>query len=148
MTVHEILDKMEYLIHNSKSVPFTRNKAVDEAALLSLIDELNQSLPADIKQARWTLEEQERLLQEAQREAARITAGAAQRADQLIQSHELLKQAQLKGDAIVREAEQRAQEIRKAADAYAADVMEHLEGQLMRIVATVKKGLETLRRGT
>lgn len=146
MTVHEILDRMEFLIHNSKGVPFTRHKAIDEAALLALIDELHQSLPGDIKEARWTVEERERLLQEAQREASRINTSAAQRADQLLQDHTLVQQARARAEALVREAEQRAAEIRKAADQYAAEVMERLESQLMRAVATVKKGLEALKK--
>ncbi len=146
MNVHEILDRMEFLIHNSKGVPFTRHKAIDEAALLALIDELHQSLPGDIKEARWTVEERERLLQEAQREASRINTSAAQRADQMVQEHALVRQAQARAEALVREAEQHAAQIRKAADEYVAEVMEKLEGQLMRAVATVKKGLETLRK--
>ncbi len=146
MNVHEILDRMEFLTHNSKGVPFTRHKAIDEAALLALIDELHQSLPGDIKEARWTVEERERLLQEAQREASRINTSAAQRADQMVQEHALVRQAQARAEALVREAEQHAAQIRKAADEYVAEVMEKLEGQLMRAVATVKKGLETLRK--
>ncbi len=146
MNVHEILDRMEYLVHNSRQVPLTKQKVIDEAALLALIDELHQSLPADIREARWTVEERERLLQEAQREASRIGSAAAQRADKMLQTHELVQQAQARAQAMVREAEQRALQIRKAADDYAAEVMEKLEGQLMRIVATVKKGLEALKK--
>ena len=38
-----------------------------------------------------------------------------------------------------------AEETRRAADRYASDVMQSLEAQLLRTVATVKKGVEALR---
>lgn len=146
MTVHEILDKMEFLVHNAKKVPFTSHKAIDETALLALIDELHQNLPADIKQARWTLEEQERLIQEAQREAGRINTVAAQRADDMVQKHELVKHAQSRAEAIVKEAEHKAAAMRKSAEDYAVEQLQQLETQLLRAVATIKKGIETLKK--
>jgi hypothetical protein len=39
----------------------------------------------------------------------------------------------------------RAEETRRAADRYAWEVMQNLETQLLRTVATVKKGVEALR---
>jgi hypothetical protein len=46
---------------------------------------------------------------------------------------------------MLREASLKAEETRRAADRYAWDVMQSLETQLLRTVATVKKGVEALR---
>ena len=46
---------------------------------------------------------------------------------------------------MLKEATAKAEETRRAADRYASEVMQNLESQLLRTVATVKKGVEALR---
>ena len=53
--------------------------------------------------------------------------------------------AEKRAETILRDALFRAEEVRRAADRYAWDVMQSLEAQLLRTVATVKKGVEALR---
>ena len=48
--------------------------------------------------------------------------------------------------ALIRESQQRADEQKRAADDYAADVMQQLESHLVKTVATVRKAQETLRK--
>ncbi len=146
MNVHDAIDRLEYLVVHSRRIPLTRTVAIDEEEALELIDTLRLSLPDDVKQARWTLQEQQRLLLEAQAEAGRITAQASDRAVAMIGQHELVKRAERQAEALLRETTQRAEETRRAADAYAFEVMQQLEAQLLKTAATVKKGIETLRR--
>jgi len=146
MNLHDVIDRLEYLIAHSRRIPLTRTVAVDEEEALELIDNLRLSLPEEVKQARWTVQEQQRLLLEAQAEAARLTSQASDRALALIGQHELVKRAERQAETMLREATQRADEIRRSADQYAFEVMQQLEAQLLRTAATVKKGIETLRK--
>jgi len=118
---------------------------VDQEEVLACIDELRLSLPDEIKQARWTLQEQQRLLSEAQAEAARTVSKAGERAQTMIGQHDLVKRAEKQAEAMLKEATAKAEETRRAADRYASEVMQNLESQLLRTVATVKKGVEALR---
>jgi vacuolar-type H+-ATPase subunit H len=145
MNIHEAVDRLEYLIAHSRQIPLTRTVVVDQEEVLACIDELRLSLPDEIKQARWTLQEQQRLLSEAQAEAARTITKASERAQTMMGQQELSKRAEKQAEAILREASARADEVKKAADRYAWDVMQSLEAQLLRTVATVKKGVEALR---
>jgi hypothetical protein len=63
----------------------------------------------------------------------------------MIGQHELVKRAEKQAEAMLKEAAAKAEETRRAADRYAWDVMQSLETQLLRTVATVKKGVEALR---
>jgi cell division septum initiation protein DivIVA len=63
----------------------------------------------------------------------------------MIGQHDLVKRAEKQAEAMLREASLKAEETRRAADRYAGDVMQSLETQLLRTVATVKKGVEALR---
>jgi vacuolar-type H+-ATPase subunit H len=145
MNIHEAIDRLEYLIAHSRQIPLTRTVVVDQEEVLACIDDLRLSLPDEIKQARWTLQEQQRLLSEAQAEAARTVSKAGERAQTMIGQHDLVKRAEKQAEAMLREASLKAEETRRAADRYAWDVMQSLETQLLRTVATVKKGVEALR---
>ncbi|MHB8508747.1 MAG: hypothetical protein ACYDGR_08890 [Candidatus Dormibacteria bacterium] len=145
-SIVELIDHLEYLVHRAQRVPFTHNVMIDEDEILDLLDQIHVNLPEEIKQARTVLAEQDRLLSEAQQEAARISQTAAQKADTMLQEHELTRRAETHGQALVREAHSRADEQKRAADDYAADVMQQLEAHLVRTVATVRKAQETLKR--
>jgi len=145
MNIHEAIDRLEYLIGHSRQIPLTRTVVVDQEEVLACIDELRLSLPDEIKQARWTLQEQQRLLSEAQAEAARTVSKAGERAQTMIGQHDLVKRAEKQADAMLKEATTKAEETRRAADRYASEVMQNLESQLLRTIATVKKGVEALR---
>ena len=145
MNIHEAIDRLEYLIGHSRQIPLTRTVVVDQEEVLAGIDDLRLSLPDEIKQARWTLQEQQRLLSEAQAEAARTVSKAGERALTMIGQHDLVKRAEKQAESVLKDAGLRAEETRRAADRYAWEVMQNLETQLLRTVATVKKGVEALR---
>jgi len=147
MNIHEAIDRLEYLIAHSRQIPLTRTVVIDQEEALACVDDLRLSLPDEIKQARWTLQEQQRLLSEAQSEAARTVSKAGERAQTMIAQQELVKRAEKQAEAMLKEAAQKAEETRRSADRYAWDVMQSLEAQLLRTVATVKKGVEALRVG-
>ena len=78
--VEEILDRFEYLMHHARHVPLSNQLMLDEDEVMELIDQLRFNLPEEINQARWTVQEQQRLISEAHAEAARIMARAGERA--------------------------------------------------------------------
>ena len=145
-SIVELIDHLEYLVHRAQRVPFTHNVMIDEDEILDLLDQIHVNLPEEIKQARGILEEGEKRIAEAQQEAARISQTAAQKAEEMMRDHEVTRKAEGHGKALVREAQQKAEEQRRQADEYAADVMQQLESHLVRTVATVRKAQETLRK--
>lgn len=145
MNIHEAIDRLEYLVAHSRQIPLTRTAVIDQEEALACIDDLRLSLPDEVKQARWTLQEQQRLLSEAQAEAARIVNKASERAQTMMGQQELLKRAEKQAETMLKEAAAKAEETKRAADKYAWDVMQNLEGQLLRTITTVKKGVEALR---
>lgn len=146
MNIQEAIDRMEYLVSHSRQIPLTRTVVIDQEEALELIDNLRLCLPDELKQARWTLQEQQRLLSEAQAEAARMVSQAGERAQTMIGQQELVKRAEKQAEGVLKEATARADEVRRAADAYVFEVMQSLESQLLKTVATVRKGVEALRQ--
>jgi vacuolar-type H+-ATPase subunit H len=145
MNIHEAIDRLEYLIAHSRQIPLTRTVVIDQEEALTCIDDLRLSLPDEIKQARWTLQEQQRLLSEAQAEAARMVSKASERAQTMIGQAELMKRAEKQAETVLKDAAAKAEETRRAADRYAWETMQSLESQLLRTITTVRKGVEALR---
>jgi vacuolar-type H+-ATPase subunit H len=117
---------------------------VDEDEVMDLIDQLRFNLPEEIKQANWTVQEQQRLISEAHAEAARIMARANERAEETVGDHEILRRAERQATQTVRDAQAKSEQIIREAEAYALEQLKQLEAHLSRTLATVKRGVEAL----
>jgi len=154
-TVIDLVDQLEEVVSTGRRVPFTAGVVVNEDEVLELIDRTRLALPDELTQARHLLEDQRRVLidadQEAERiltraetEAARLVDEAHARAGVMVGDHEIAEQARLHAATVLADAEERAARTCAEADAYARDVMVRLEDQLMRAATTVRKGIEAL----
>src|SRR2546423_15464857 len=92
---------------------------VDEDEIMDLIDQLRFNLPEEMKQANWTVQEQQRLIAEAHAEATRIMSKANERAETAITEHEVLRRAARQPQQPLGEGQSRAAEIEREAGAYA-----------------------------
>jgi vacuolar-type H+-ATPase subunit H len=146
--VDEILDRFEYMVHHARHVPFSSQVMVDEDEVMDLIDQLRFNLPEEMKQASWTVQEQQRLISEAHAEAARIMAKANERAEAAVTDHEVLRRAERQSQQTVRDAQARSEQIIREAEAYALEQLQQLEAHLSRTLATVKRGVEALHAST
>ena len=154
-TVIDLVDQLEELVSTGRRVPFTAGVVVNEDELLELIDRTRLGLPDELVQARHLLEDQRRVLvdaeQEAERilsrsetEAARVVEEAQARAVVMVGDHSIAEQAREHAATVLAEAEERAAKTCSEADAYAREVMVRLEDQLMRAATTVRKGIDAL----
>src|SRR5258708_25116889 len=67
---------------------------VNEDEMMEVIDQIRFNLPDEIKQANWTVSEQQRIITEAHGEAARIMSRANERAEETASEHEILRRAE------------------------------------------------------
>jgi phage shock protein A len=88
--------------------------------------------------------EGERIIEKAQEEAERTFARAQEQAAFLIEERGLTEAAREDSARIVAAAEGQAEEIRRGADEYAASVLIGLEGDLVRTLQSIKKGVALL----
>jgi vacuolar-type H+-ATPase subunit H len=139
---------MEYLVRHARHVPFSSQVMMDEDEVMELLDQLRFDLPEEIKQANWTVQEQQRLISEAHAEAARIMARANERAQQAVQEHEILRRAERQAQQTVREARAKSDEIIRESELYALQQLQQLEAHLSRTLGTVKRGVEALQSST
>jgi cell division septum initiation protein DivIVA len=132
------------LIANGKKLPLTNNIVVDQAAALDLIDQLRVAVPEEVRQAKRITQESDRIGEKAQEEADRVLARAQEQAAFLIEERELTRAAQIRSQEIIAEGERQAAEIRRGADEYAASVLIKLEGECIKALQSIKRGIAML----
>ena len=69
MDILHLVDRLEELFNEARSLPFTRSVIVDEDRMLELIDQLRITIPEEVKKAQQLLAEKERILAQARDEA-------------------------------------------------------------------------------
>ena len=79
MDVLVLIDKLDDLVHNAKTVPMTGTVRVDKEEIYDILDQMRATIPEEIKQARWIVKERQEMLAEAKREAERIVKEARER---------------------------------------------------------------------
>jgi hypothetical protein len=146
-----LVDRLENLIASSRRMPLVNQIIVRESDILTIIDQLRNAIPEEIKQARRLLQEKERLLAQAQAEAASILARAREESERVMDREGLLRQAEERSQELVRLAEEQADQLKAEADAYVAETLrglhEHLsaiETEIGRTILSIEKGLESL----
>ena len=125
-------------------MPLTSNVIIDQARALDLLDQLRVAVPEEIRAAKRINDETERIVERAQEEAERILARAQEQAAFLIEERELTRAADLKSADIIANGQREADEIRRGADEYAQRVLVKLEGECIRALQSIKRGLALL----
>jgi F0F1-type ATP synthase membrane subunit b/b' len=139
-----LVERLESIIANGKRLPLTNNVVVDQAAALGLIDELRVAVPEEVRAAKRINSEGERIIEKAQEEAERIVAKAQEQAAFLIDERGLTQQADAESRRIIAEAQADAEDVRRGADEYAVNVLVGLEGDVVKTLQSIKKGIDLL----
>jgi cell division septum initiation protein DivIVA len=145
MDVLDLIDRLRHLVDSAKNVPLRDQVRVNKQEIRDILDQMRATIPGEIKEARWIVQEREDLLAEANREAERIAEEARERQAELVSRHEVIRQAERAAQEIIEGARGRGREIRLGAEDYADEVLNTLELNLAKLVAAVQRGRERLR---
>ena len=146
MDVLVLIDKLDDLVHNAKSVPMTDQVRVDKEEIYDILDQMRATIPEEIKQARWIVKERQEMVAEAKREAERIVTQARERQERLISEEEVTKQAERAAEVIIEDARGHEREILLGTEDYAEEILNTLEVNLSKFNAAVQRGRDRLER--
>ena len=144
MDILQLIDRLEELFNESKTIPLTRNVMVDEDRMLDIIDQMRIAIPEEVKKAQQLLGQRDRVLAQAQEEANRTLEIARQKADQLVAKDMVTVEAQRRADQIISQARAEADNVRGGADDYVIDSLRQLEAELERNLNQVRNGIRTV----
>lgn len=142
MDIQHLVDRLEELLNNGRHVPFSGQTLVDEQRALEIIDQMRISIPEEIEKAKRVLRERDRIMAQANEEAARIRDLAREKSETLIQRDSITQAAQARASSIIDQSRQEANVIRSDADNYVVDVLSDLEDALSRTINVVRNGID------
>ncbi|MBE0476245.1 MAG: ATPase [Coriobacteriia bacterium] len=144
MDIMALIDRIEEIVDNGRSLPFSSAKMVDPDKVYEIIDEIRAQFPDELKQARWIVKERQEMLEEAEKEANRILEEARDRAQAIASEQEIVKLAESQAAEILDNARSREREIRLGAEDYADEMLANLEVNLGKLLTAVQRGRDRL----
>jgi DNA-binding PucR family transcriptional regulator len=118
---------------------------VDEDKFLDYIDRIRASLPEEMRQAKWVVQEREKVIEGSKKEAERIIENAQKELERRADESEIVQQAKVSANEILQKAEGIANEIKQGARIYADETLQKLEEELNNVIKEVKNGREELK---
>ena len=136
-TIERLLDELEHEIDMSKAVPFSNKISIEKQLLMGIINDIRMKLPSALKHAQYVMEEREKILIDAQKEADDILKNAEDRVVRMVDDHEVTKKAYEQATMIMESAKKASKEMRMGAMEYAEGILEEAEGKLKELKAVV-----------
>lgn len=137
MDLLSALNELEELVETSAKIPLTRKVLVNEDNILDLLDRIRTTIPEEIRQAKWIIQEREKVMNESQKEALRLLEDAQRKVSQQADESEIVRKAREVADSIIARAEEQAMELREGARSYADDVLTNLMESLDKLTGPV-----------
>ena len=145
MDVLDLIDRLQNLVDSAKNVPLRDQVRVNKQEIRDILDQIRATIPGEIKEARWIVQERQELLSEAKLEVERIAEQAREQQAELVSRHQLIRQAEHAAEEIVERARAHERELRRGADQYADETLATLEFNLSKRVAAIQRGRGRLR---
>jgi vacuolar-type H+-ATPase subunit H len=128
------LQQLEEIVREAKSMPLSSSVLVNREEVLELLTEMQESLPEEIKQARWIVKDREELLAKARADGERIVEQAREEQRRLALREEVAKRAEEEADRILAEAGDKAETMQHEAEDYVDAKLAQFEIALRKIL--------------
>ncbi len=133
------------IIEGTRALPLSSSVKLDnKEEVLELLDEASQTLPEELRQARWLMRERDDYLARMAREGEEIVNAASARAERMVQRTEIVREANITARRVVEEARNEARRLRMEAEDYCDQKLAAFEVVLDRTIKTVSAGREKL----
>lgn len=166
MDLLHLVDRLEELVAAAQKMPIGNRAIIDRRRLLDVVDQMRIVIPQEVREAQDMIDRRDELLRQAEEDAKLIIARAEQRAERMVDAHEVAIAAARRAEEISNQTEARlqerveeanrdiqerladsrqlAQEQLDAADDYARELLERLGKQLRSFTRSVDAGIAQL----
>ena len=118
---------------------------LDVEEVRTILDEIRETMPQEIRQAKAIVADRSQIISDAKREAETIIRVAEERANTLVNQNEIVKQAQQKANEMLAQAQTRFREMRKASNEYIEDLMKRADEGLSANLAELRKTRQNIK---
>ena len=145
MKVDDLVLQLQDLVNDAKAVPFSNGKVmVSSDEIYDILDQIQDAMPAEVRQAKNIVADRKQILAEANRESENIIRAAEERKKAMLNQNEIVREAQAKAKEIVDDAKQKSAEIRKAANVYVDSIIKRTEEGISTQLEEIRKTRKNL----
>ena len=146
MRVDDLISELQDLVADSKTLPLSGGKViVDAEKIYDILDEIQDTLPAEVRQAKNIVADRGQIISEAKKEADDIIRAAEERKKQLIDQSEVMREAKAESTERINAAKAKSAEIRKAANDYVDNIMKRTDDAITAQLTELRKTRQNLR---
>lgn len=127
--------------------PLFGKSVLDADEFFDLISQLRSSLPQEMTAATQIASERDQIIEDAHRERQKIVDSAREQAQLLVSNDSLVIEAQSRSKEIIKQAQVEGDAVRAEAEQWARGIVERLENYVSRIAATVDKTKKAMSGG-
>jgi len=135
-----ILHRLMDVITTAKSMPLSSSVMVSREEVMGLVQSALDSLPEELRQARWLLREREEFMAERSRDAEALMNEVRAQAERMVQRTEIVRQANAVAQRILDDANEEARTLRHQAEDFVDTKLAGMEIVLDRLTRTVQAG--------
>lgn len=147
MNVDELLDLMDETLEDGMPLPLGGGKRmVDVEKVREIINDIRESLPGEISQARNIVSDRSQILSDAKAESEKIIQTAEKKARAMVEEQEIVKAAKKRAEEILAEANARSKSLLVGVFGRCDSVMADTEDRLLKYAADIKMLRATLRK--
>jgi hypothetical protein len=139
------LDQITEMVEDARSMPMSASCIVNRTEMLTLLDEVREMLPAELREAQWVIKDREGVVEEGRRRAERIVADAIVERDRLVTQTEVLREAERAAERIIADARESARVMQLDVDDYVDSKLANFEVVLHKVLTSVERGRDKLR---
>jgi len=144
--VDELINELQDLVADAKVVPLTGGKVMVEAEkIYDILDEIQDTLPAEVRQAKNIVSDRSQIIAEAKKEAEDIIRAAEERKKAMIDQSEIMRAAKAEANELLTEVKSKAAEMRKAANDYVENIMKKTDDAITAQLTELRKTRQNLR---
>ncbi len=126
--IEDLISVLYETIQDARAVPLSSDKCiVEREKVLDLLDEISNSLPGELKQAKTIVDSRGEVITNARREAETIRKQAQQEAQQMATREEVYKLAQQQADELMRSTQAKVRELKQVTNSYVDDALRRTE---------------------
>ncbi len=127
MSIDTLLNDIDIIIDEAKAVPLSNKFMVDVHELKRILEDIRLNIPVEITQAKKIAAERRDILNAAEAMADDIIVKARQRADLMVEEHQITKEAKDAALAIMQQAKDESNALLSSTKAQANDIMNRAE---------------------
>ena len=144
--VLELLEMLYTMVTEAWGVPLGNEKCIVERdKVLNLLDEIKAQLPSEVAEARRLVNARDEFIGNAKREAESIRKSAEDRARELVEEEEIVRQAKTRSNEVLIQAEGRTRELYRVANEYVDDALRRTEEAINSALSEVRQSRSNFR---